>query len=192
MTIIGLTGGIGSGKSTILKWFEKNEIPCFESDEISRKLINTNLKSRIVEKFGLEICNPKGDINRNLLGKKVFKNPKLLESLNNIIHPEVTKAFDNFKFKHRESPIILKEAAILIESGAYKLCDIIILIKAPKHLRISRVKRRDGIRHNDVLDRMKNQWSDTKKEKFADYIIENVSLDKMYKKAQEIFEKIKK
>lgn len=192
MTIIGLTGGIGSGKSTILKWFEKNGIPCFESDAIGKKLINTALKSQIIEKFGLDICNSKGDINRNLLGKKVFKNPKLLESLNNIIHPEVTKAFNNFKFKHKESPIIIKEAAILIESGAYKLCDKIILIKAPKQIRISRVKRRDELSDSDVLDRMKNQWSDTKKEKFADYIIENVSLDKMYKKAQEIFEKIKK
>ena len=104
-----------------------------------------------------------GDINRNLLSNKVFKNPKLLESLNNIIHPEVTKAFNDFKFKHKESPIIIKEAAILIESGAYKLCDIIILIKAPKHIRISRVKRRDGISDSDVLNRMKNQWSDTKK-----------------------------
>lgn len=192
MTIIGLTGGIGSGKSTILKWFEKNQIPCFESDAIGKKLINTALKSQIIKKFGPDICNSKGDINRNLLSNKVFKNPKLLESLNNIIHPEVTKAFNDFKFKHKESPIIIKEAAILIESGAYKLCDTIILIKAPKHIRISRVKRRDGISDSDVLNRMKNQWSDTKKEKFADYIIENVSLDKMYKKAQEIFEKIKK
>ena len=192
MIIIGLTGGIGSGKSTILRWFAKNGIPCFESDAIGRKLINTDLKSQVIEKFGIEICNSKGDIDKNLLAKKVFKNPKLLESLNNIIHPEIIMAFNNFKYKHRKSPIILKEAAILIESGTYKSCDIIILIKAPKDLRISRVKRRDGIRHNDVLDRMKNQWSDTKKEKFADYVIENVSLDKMYKKAQEIFEKIKK
>ena len=154
-------------------------------------MIKTNLKSQIVEKFGLEICNSKGDINRNLLGKKVFKNPKLLESLNNIIHPEVTKAFNDFKFKHKESPIIIKEAAILIESGAYKLCDTIILIKAPKHIRISRVKRRDGISDSDVLNRMKNQWSDIKYVKFAVYIIENVSLDIMYKNDQEIFEKIK-
>ena len=192
MTIIGLTGGIGSGKSTILRWFAKNGIPCFESDAIGRKLINTDLKSQVIEKFGIEICNSKGDIDKNLLAKKVFKNPKLLESLNNIIHPEILMAFNNFKYKYRKSPIILKEAAILIESGAYKSCDIVILIKAPKNLRISRVKRRDGINENDILDRMKNQWSDTKKEKFADYIIENVSLDSMIKKAQEIIEKIKK
>ena len=101
------------------------------------------------------------------------------------------KAFNNFKYKHRKSPIILKEAAILIESGAYKLCDIIILIKAPKQIRINRVKRRDRLNHNDILDRMKYQWSDTKKEKYADYIIENISLDKMYEKAKEIIEKIK-
>ncbi len=192
MKIIGLTGGIGSGKSTILKWFEKNGIPCFESDAIGRKLIKTELKAQVIEKFGIEVCNSKGKLDRNLLAKKVFKNPKLLKSLNNIIHPEVLKAFNNFKHKNRESPIILKEAAILIESGAYKLCDIIILIKAPKHLRISRVKLRDGLNNNDILDRMKHQWSDTKKEKFADYIIENISLDKMYENAKEIIEKIKK
>ena len=192
MKIIGLTGGIGSGKSTILKWFEKNGIPCFESDAIGRKLIKTELKAQVIEKFGIEVCNSKGNLDRNLLAKKVFKNPKLLKSLNNIIHPEVLKAFNNFKHKNRESPIILKEAAILIESGAYKLCDIIILIKAPKHLRISRVKLRDGLNSNDILDRMKHQWSDTKKEKFADYIIENISLDKMYENAKEIIEKIKK
>ena len=191
MKIIGLTGGIGSGKSTILKWFEKNGIPCFESDIIGKKLINTELKVQIIQKFGIEICNSKGELDTNLLAKKVFKNPKLLKSLNNIIHPEVLKAFNNFKHKNRESPIILKEAAILIESGAYKLCDIIILIKAPKHLRISRVKRRDGLNDNDILDRMKYQWSDIKKEKFADYIIENISLDKMLESAKEIIEKIK-
>lgn len=191
MKIIGLTGGIGSGKSTILKWFEKNGIPCFESDAVGKKLINTELKAQVVEKFGIEICDPKGKLDRNLLAKKVFKNPKLLESLNNIIHPEVLKAFNNFKYKHRKSPIILKEAAILIESGAYKLCDIIILIKAPKQIRINRVKRRDRLNVKDISERMKHQWSDTKKEKYADYIIENTSLDKMYEKAKEIIEKIK-
>ena len=79
----------------------------------------------------------------------------------------------------------------MIESGAYKLCDIIILIKAPKQIRINRVKRRDGLNQNDILDRMKYQWSDTKKALYADYIIENTSLDIMYEKAKEIIEKIK-
>ena len=130
-------------------------------------------------------------MNRKLLAKKIFKNPEALESLNKIIHPEVLKVFNHFKDKFKHAPIIIKEAAILIESGAYKLCDVVILIKAPKDLRIKRVIDRDGIKEIDILDRMKYQWSDIKKEKFADYTIENISLENTYKEVKKIINSIK-
>ena len=191
MKIVGLTGGIGSGKSTILNWFKKQGVPCFESDVIGKILLDNDLRKSVIEKFGIEFYNSEGKLNRKLLAKKLFKNPEALASLNKIIHPEVLKVFNHFKDRYKHAPLIIKEAAILIESGAYKLCDVIILIKAPKDIRIKRVINRDGIKEIDILDRMKYQWSDTKKEKFADYTIENISLEKTYKQAKEIINRIK-
>ena len=177
MKVIGLTGGIGSGKSTLLSWFRDQGIPCFESDAVARNLLKGELKQKVSNLFGNTLYNIEGNLDRAVLAKKVFGNTKALTSLNKIVHPEVLKAFEDFKKDHHKSPFVINEAAILFETGIYKTCDLVILVKAPKNVRIQRIISRDGVKKEDVLNRMKHQWSDKKKEQFADYIIENISFE---------------
>ena len=190
MIIIGLTGGIGSGKSTILNYLKNNGYPCFESDKVAKKLLEGELKDSIIKLFGKEIYNPKGILNSRVLSKKVFSDSKLLKNLNDTVHPAVHKAFVKFKNKYKNFPIIIKEAAILIESGSYKSCDFIVLVKAPRNERIKRIVARDAVNEPDVIERINNQWEDKKKEKYADYVIENINLDKTFEKVKILIEKL--
>ena len=190
MIIVGLTGGIGSGKSTILNYLKNNGYPCFESDKVGKKLLEGELKDSIIKSFGKEIYYPKGTLNSRVLSKKVFSDSKLLKNLNDIVHPAVHKAFIKFKNKHSNFPIIIKEAAILIESKSYKSCDFIILVKAPKNERIKRIVARDSIKESDVIVRINNQWEDKKKEKYADYVIENISLVETHDKVKNLIKKL--
>ena len=190
MIIVGLTGGIGSGKSTILNYFREHGYPCFESDEVGKKLLEVELKETVLKLFGEEVYNAKGILDRKALSKKVFSDSKLLETLNDIVHPAVNETFEKFKKKHQDSPIIVKEAAILIESGSYKSCDIIVLVKAPLDERIKRIVARDSVNESEVIAKINNQWEDKKKEKYADYVIENISLDKTYEKVKNLIKKL--
>ena len=190
MIIIGLTGGIGSGKSTILSYFREHGYPCFESDEVGKKLLEVELKETVLKLFGEEVYNAKGILDRKAISKKVFSNSKLLEALNDVVHPAVNETFEKFKKKHQDSPVIVKEAAILIESGSYKSCDIIVLVKAPLDERIKRIVTRDSVNVSEVVARINNQWEDKKKEKYADYVIENISLDKTFEKIKILIEKL--
>ena len=190
MIVVGLTGGIGSGKSTILNYFRERGYPCFESDEVGKKLLEVELKETVLKLFGEEVYNSKGNLDRKALSKKVFSNSKLLETLNNIVHPAVNKTFEKFKMKYKDFPIVVKEAAILIESGSYKSCDIIVLVKAPPAERIKRIVTRDSINESEVIARINNQWEDKKKEKYADYVIENISLKETYEKVKNLIKKL--
>ena len=171
MIIVGLTGGIGSGKSTILNYFRDQGYPCFESDEVGKKLLEVELKETVLNLFGEEVYDAKGILDRKALSKKVFSNSKLLKALNDIVHPAVNETFEKFKKKYQDFPVIIKEAAILIESGSYKSCDIIVLVKARLDERIKRIVTRDSVNVSEVLARINNQWEDKKKEKYADYVI---------------------
>ena len=190
MIIIGLTGGIGSGKSTILSYFREHGYPCFESDEVGKKLLEVELKETVLKLFGEEVYNAKGILDRKAISKKVFSNSKLLEALNDIVHPAVNETFEKFKKKHQDSPVIVKEAAILIESGSYKSCDIIVLVKAPLDERIKRIVARDSVNESEVIARIDNQWEDEKKEKYADYVVENISLEETYEKVKYLIKKL--
>ena len=190
MIIIGLTGGIGSGKSTILSYFREHGYPCFESDEVGKKLLEVELKETVLKLFGEEVYNAKGILDRKALSKKVFSNSKLLEALNDIVHPAVNETFEKFKKKHQDFPLIVKEAAILIESGSYKSCDIIVLVKAPLDERIKRIVARDSVNESEVIARIDNQWGDEKKEKYADYVVENISLEETYEKVKYLIKKL--
>ena len=106
------------------------------------------------------------------------------------MHPAVHKAFVKFKNKYENFPIIIKEAAILIESGSYRSCDFIVLVKAPRNERIKRIVARDTVNESDVIERINNQWEDKKKEKYADYVIENINLDKTFEKIKILIEKL--
>ena len=190
MIIIGLTGGIGSGKSTILSYFREHGYPCFESDEVGKKLLEVELKETVLKLFGEEVYNAKGILDRKAISKKVFSNSKLLEALNDIVHPAVNETFEKFKKKYQDSPIIIKEAAILIESGSYKSCDMVVLVKAPLDERIKRIVARDSVNESEVIARIDNQWEDEKKEKYADYVVENISLEETYEKVKYLIKKL--
>ena len=176
MKIVGLTGGIGSGKSTMLKWFKKQGVPCFESDKAGRKMLNYNLKEQVIKRFGTEMYDIKGCLNRKKLSEIVFNNPNSLADLNAIVHPAVDSAFKDFKIKNQDATFIINEVAILFEYGGYKECDIIILVTASKELRLKRVMQRDNSNRETVISRMKNQWTDKIKIELSDYVIVNESI----------------
>tara|TARA_B100001029_G_C15062919_1_gene460209 strand:+ start:2872 stop:3450 length:579 start_codon:yes stop_codon:yes gene_type:complete len=184
--IIGLTGGIGSGKSKILKEFQSFGVPCYESDKVAKNLIkeNKNLIEKIKIAFGVEVFNGK-KIDNKKLASIVFKDKSKLDTLNSIVHPEVSRDFSSF-ISIQKSNYIIKEAAILMESGEYKNCDLIILVIAPKNDRVKRVIKRDGVASRNVFERMRNQWEDSKKIPLADFIIENKDWNKTIKKIREI------
>ena len=186
MKVIGLTGGIGSGKTTLLRWFETQNIPCFESDVVAKTLLNSSLKSFVSKAFGNNIYNSSGILDRKKLAARVFNDPKDLAKLNAIVHPAVEKAFEDFKQKHKKDSIIIKETAILFESGGYENCDAIILVIASEEIRIQRVVKRDNIKKKDVEARIKLQWSDDKKKVLSDYLIQNEYLEIALDQAKKI------
>jgi len=174
MICIGLTGGIGSGKSFIAEIFKKLGVPVYNADTrasfISDK--DPEVKSNIVSLFGQKVYS-NGLLNRQYVGGMVFDNPDLLERLNSIIHPAVEADFLKWCSTKKEHNYIIKEAAILFETGSYKKLDSTILVVAPEDIRIKRVLKRDNTDRDSVKKRVENQWGDQEKEKLANYIINN-------------------
>lgn len=173
MKLIGITGGIGSGKSTIAKVFMSLSYPVYNSDTKAKELINSNeeLINSIKLSFGNDIYNSNG-LDRKKMASIVFNNPEKLELLNSIIHPAVGKDFEKW-IDLQNTSFILKEAAILFETGIYKSLHKTILVSAPQETRIERVIKRDNTNQEEVLSRMNNQWSEEKKTELADYVIDN-------------------
>lgn len=175
MLKVGITGGIGSGKSVVCKVFEQLSIPVFYADDESKKLITTNteLIAEIKKKIGENIYTKQGELDRKKLSAIVFNDEKALQKLNAITHPAVKKHFLAWVKEQKSTPYILKEAAILFESKANKDCDFVIAVYAPKEIRIKRVMERDGIGHEAVTARMSKQMSDEEKIKLSDFVIYN-------------------
>ena len=175
--VVGLTGGIGSGKSTIAKEFAVLGIAVFNSDEQAKALIanNAQVKERIIAAFGEEAYQ-NGEYNRAYIAQIVFSNPEKLAILNDIVHPALAKYFKQWA-KKQTSPYVLKEAAILFESGSYKDCDYIITVTAPEQLRIARVMARDHCTEAQVLARMAQQWTDEQRIALSNAVIENIDLE---------------
>ena len=181
--IIGLTGGIGSGKSTIAKHIEQLGIPVYIADIEAKKILETKvIIDRISDAFGHDILENQ-KIDRKKLSKVVFENPEKLKTLNSIIHPEVAKHWVQENQNHQ---IVVKEAAILFVSGSYKNCDKVILVTAPKETRIQRVINRDNISREEIENRMANQWSEEKKKELSDFVIINEDLQEAYKTTEMI------
>ncbi|MBK78085.1 MAG: dephospho-CoA kinase [Flavobacteriaceae bacterium] len=172
MKIVGLTGGIGSGKTSILNLFKKNNIKCFNSDFIAKNLMERDLMEKIKILFGSDIYI-KGKLNRKKISKIVFNDKEKLSSLNSIVHPEVRKKFENFIKNNKKDKILVYETALLFETGFYKKCDFTILVIAPFEKRIQRIIKRDKLLESEIIKRMKHQWSDKKKAELSDYIINN-------------------
>ena len=174
MLNIGITGGIGSGKTTICRIFESLFVPVFNADDVAKKIMltDTNLVEAIKVQFGREAYFASGELNRKFLSGIVFNDSRALQKLNELVHPAVIQAFDDWAVI-QNNPYCLHEAAILFESGAYKSCDYSILVYAPEELRINRVKRRDGHSETEIRARMDKQMPEEEKEKLADFVIIN-------------------
>ncbi|HEU4496010.1 MAG TPA: dephospho-CoA kinase [Flavobacterium sp.] len=184
--IIGLTGGIGSGKSTIARHIESLGIPVYIADAEARKILSRqSTADKIASVFGKDILD-NGTVDRVKLSRLVFRHPEKLAVLNSIVHPEVALDFKSWVEKNKSQPIVVKEAAILFESGSYRDCDKIILVTAPEEARIQRVMSRDGLSRREILDRMANQWSEEEKEVLSDYVILNDDLKKACQTAENI------
>ncbi len=173
MKIIGLTGGIGSGKTTVAKLFSKINIPTYNSDLRAKFLMNhdENLKDQIKTLLGNQAYD-QGLLNRKWIAQKVFEKKELLQKLNKLVHPLVKKDFQKWIRKQKVA-YLLKEAAILIESQAYKSCDKIIVVTAGSDNRIERIQSRDNSSIEEIQKRIQNQMSETERLKYADYIIKN-------------------
>jgi dephospho-CoA kinase len=171
--IVGITGGIGSGKSIVSHIFELLGVSVYNSDIRSKELLNKDpeLISKLIEQFGEEIYTSSG-IDRKHFASLIFNDKKLLEISNNIIHPFVRKDFENW-VDAQSSPYVIKESAILFETGIYKQLNKIILVTAPEKIRIKRVQEREQISKDVVLERINNQWEESKKIPLADFVIFN-------------------
>lgn len=188
--IIGLTGGIGSGKTTVANYFESFGVPVYIADDEAKKIMQTpEIIEAIVNEFGTSILN-NGVLDRKKLAKLVFEDEIKLQKLNQIIHPAVKKHFDFWLKQHATAPFVIKEAAILFESGSYKDCDQIICVVAPLETRIQRVLTRDQTTFVEVQNRINNQWSDEKRISKSDYIIENIDITKTKSQVQKILKKL--
>ncbi len=175
--IIGLTGGIGSGKTTIANYLKSIGIPVYIADDEAKKVMQLpEIVTQIKLEFGENVF-VNDLINTSKLAKLVFNNPEKLKQLNKIVHPAVKEHFDNWVLQHKDFPFVIKEAAILFESGSYQYCDKIITVIAPIETRIKRVINRDKTSRENVLDRINSQWTDEQKTSKSDFVITNISFD---------------
>lgn len=191
MIYIGLTGGIGSGKTYVAGIFKALGVPVYESDQRARQL-SAELKSvrkGIISLLG-ETAYRDGQINSKWISKRVFNEPQLLQSLNNIIHPEVETDFIKWCSAYHQFPYVIKEAAILFETESYKKLNSTILVTAPENIRIQRVQERSQLNADEVLKRMQAQWSDEEKLKRAGFVVINDGISLVLPQVLDIHNKI--
>ncbi len=170
----GLTGGIGSGKSTVACVLEQLGVPVYHADAEAKNILESEaVKPELIGKFGNEIITPEGKVDRKALSDRVFGNPEELAFLNGLIHPRVRSDFESWCRLNAGHPYIVQEAAILFESGFDVLFDKTILVTAPEETCIQRVMKRDSVPEALVRERMKNQWDTQRKIALADYILVN-------------------
>jgi dephospho-CoA kinase len=173
--IIGLTGGIGSGKTTLVNYMESLGIPVFIADEEAKKAMQSpHVLEEVKTSFGNSIFE-NGQLNRQQLASIVFSNPDKLKELNSIIHPEVKRLFAIWLDQQKTVPFVVYEAAILFESGSYQNCDYIITVTAPLEDRITRVMQRDNCSRAQVLQRINAQWTDEERAAKSNFVIDNTT-----------------
>ncbi|MEM6719035.1 MAG: dephospho-CoA kinase [Bacteroidota bacterium] len=176
--IVGLTGGIGSGKTTIAKMFHDLGVSIYIADIEAKKIMHTSkeIREELIAAFGEEAYID-GELNRSYLSKIVFNQPEELKKINAIVHPRVGQHFKDWHEARSKEPYIIKEVAILFENDSYKYCDEIITVVAPLEMRFERLLQRDQTTREAIQSRMNNQWSDAQKIALSDYVIHNEDLE---------------
>ncbi len=192
MMIVGITGGIGSGKTVVCTIFRQLGIPVYEADAEARKLYDTEqgILEKIKKEFSEDVFDKKEKLDRQKLSALVFKDPLALKKLNRIVHPYVISHFEEWIQHQKAAPYILKETAILFESGSDKGCDKIITVSAPVELRIQRTMQRDKRTKQEVEQIIKQQWSDEGKINRSDFVIVNDELQLVIPQALEVHTKL--
>ncbi|MDX9907104.1 MAG: dephospho-CoA kinase [Bacteroidales bacterium] len=193
MIRVGVTGGIGSGKTTVCSLFRALDIPVYHADDEAKRILTTDpgTASRIRQLTGGEPWNIDGSPDHAALARKIFADPSLLTQINQIIHPAVHRNFDRWCKQQSDVPYLIMEAAILFETGGYKRMDKTILVIAPEELRIHRVTGRDGRSASSVMERIANQWPDEQKKPLADYLILNDGNELLLPQVTHIDQKLK-
>ena len=187
--IVGITGGIGSGKSLVAKIIcASDDTAYYHADKEAKLLMNTSpsLKDNIIAVFG-EKSYQDNTLDRKYISSLVFKEPKLLKSLNSIVHPAVKEHFRNFIASQKENTLIIYENAILFETNGDLICNIIISVNAPEEIRVKRVMERDDVTKKQVKDIIINQWSETKRNLLSNYTILNIEKEETLLKTKNIY-----
>lgn len=190
MKKVGLTGGIGSGKTTVAKMFASLGVPIYNSDQEAKNLmtVDPELRKSMIDLFGPEAYQGES-LNREFIAARVFHNRDLLQQLNAVVHPAVRNHFREW-MKEQEAHYVIQEAAILFENGSYKDYDFMILVTAPTELRISRIQERDGTTVEQIRARMEHQWEESKKIPLAHFVIKNHDLETTRTQVEMVHEKI--
>ena len=187
--IVGITGGIGSGKSLVAKIIcASDDTAYYHADKEAKLLMNTSpsLKENIIAVFG-EKSYQDNTLDRKYISSLVFKEPKLLKSLNSIVHPAVKEHFRNFIASQKENTLIIYENAILFETNGDLICNIIISVNSPEEIRVKRVMERDDVTKKQVKDIIINQWSETKRNLLSNYTILNIEKEETLLKTKNIY-----
>jgi dephospho-CoA kinase len=191
MLKVGLTGSIGSGKTLVSKIFETMGVNVFYADNSAKALYENNkVREGIVNIFGASILTENSKIDKKVFAEIIFNDKSALKKINSIIHPLVMDDFEKWLTNHKNEPYVLHEAAILFESHLSKKFDFIITVSAPEDLRIERIMKRDNVNHEIVIARIKNQWSDERKVRLADFVILNNETELVIPQVMKIHKKL--
>ncbi|MDM1520483.1 dephospho-CoA kinase [Myroides odoratimimus] len=188
--IVGLTGGIGSGKTTVANMFAEEGIPIYIADERAKQIMDRADVVEAVQSIFKENVKIGEVLDRKKIREIVFDNKELLNQLNQIVHPEVKKDFERWKEGNDAFPFVIKESAVLFENNLNKQCDLVILVTAPEEVRLARVMARDGVSLDNVESIMRNQLKDSDKIPFSDYVITNINKDLVKKEVKMIINDI--
>lgn len=191
MHTVGLTGGIGSGKSLVANIFKHIGIPVFDADSESKNILDHDLQVRqkLIEWFGTEVIKS-GKPDHQKIAGIIFSNQESLAKMNGLLHPLVRARFISWCGKNQKQPYVIHEAAILFESGIYRQMNATILVTAPEKIRIARVRQRDKTTEESILQRMHNQWTDERKSPLANFVINNDGESPLLPRILEIHNKL--
>lgn len=190
--IIGLTGGIGSGKTTVANFFKEKGVPVYIADDEAKKIMDNNeVITEVQQLFEEKVIDNFGKLDRKKISQIVFHNKEKLNALNALIHPKVKAHFNTWLEKHASFSFVIKEVAILFETNGHLYCDATILVTAPIEIRVERVMKRDHKTREEVLQVINNQMPEEEKIKLATYVVENEKLEKTHKQVEIILQKLK-